>query len=181
MKTFKAVTLVVLLVSSVLLVGTLGAAAGTDSVFDGDAPDESATAPEDEITEIGRQDITVRDLVVTVSDTHVRGTGLPNESIDEATYTVEDSVITTNGFLVTYQDETYRICPITVTVDDVGLELRNVSVGEGETDDGTATSHTAANEPSSDQGDPNDGTETDTDNDTDDRCPHEKGSCDCCG
>lgn len=133
-KATKAVTLVVLLVSSVLLVGTLGAAADTQSVSDGYASDASATATDDDITEVGRQDITVRDLRVTVSDTHIRGTGLPSESIDEATYTVGNSVITTNGFLVTYQDETYRICPITITVDDVGLELEDVSIGEDKSD-----------------------------------------------
>lgn len=127
MKAVKAVLFVALLLSSVLVAGTFGAAAATNST---DNPADSSTNSDSDIVDIGRQDVAIRDLTVTVSDTHVRGTGLPDRSVDEAKYTIEELTITTDGFLVTYQDTTYRICAINLTLDEVGLELQNVSIGE---------------------------------------------------
>lgn len=134
MKAIKAALFVALLVSSVLVAGSFGAAAHTNST---DGSDDGSTNSDADVIEVGRQDVTIRDLTITISDTHVRGTGLPDKSVDEARYTLEESTITTDGFLVTFQDRTYRICAIDVTLDDVGLELHDVSIGEGVADGGT--------------------------------------------
>ena len=118
MKSRNVVMLIALLVTSVSAVGTLGVATAANSPSGG----------ENEVVDIGYQKIAINDLLVMVSDTHVEGTGLPNKSVDEASYTVDHSVISTDGFRVTYQETTYRICGVTVTIDNVGLELQNVSV-----------------------------------------------------
>ena len=124
MRSRNIVVLVVLLVTSVSAVGTLGVATATNLASGG----ENASASESEVVDVGYQKITISDLLVTISDTHVEGTGLPNESADEASYTVDNTVISTDGFRVTYQETTYRICAVTITLDDVGLELQDVSV-----------------------------------------------------
>lgn len=126
------IAIAVLVVSSVPLVGVLGTATGTASASSAHATDDGLTDVED--ADVERQEIVVSDLVVSVSDTHIRGTGLPDESIDEATYTVEDSTIRTDGFTITYQDQTYHVGAIDVTIDNVGLSLENVSIGDEASD-----------------------------------------------
>lgn len=81
--------------------------------------------------QIGRQNVAIHDLTVTVSDLHINGTDLPSKSIDDASYTVDRSTIRTNGFSIEYQGTTYKFCPITVSVDDVGLRLHDLSIGSG--------------------------------------------------
>ncbi len=79
--------------------------------------------------QIGRQNLAIHDLTVTIADLHVHGTDLPSKSISDASYTVHQSTIQTNGFSIDYQGTTYRFCPITVSVDNVGLRLHDLSIG----------------------------------------------------
>lgn len=124
MRSRTVVVLVVLLVTSVSAAGTLGVATAANS-----APgSENASAAEGEVVDIGYQKITISDLLVTMSDTHVEGTGFPSKSVDEASYTVDNAVISADGFRVTYQETTYRVCAVRITLDDVGLELQDVSI-----------------------------------------------------
>lgn len=76
--------------------------------------------------------VEISDLTVTIADTHVEGTGLPDHSVDSASYTVQDATVATDGFTVDVNGETHRIGAITIVVDDVGLQLQDVSVGAGE-------------------------------------------------
>lgn len=76
--------------------------------------------------------VEISDLTVTIADAHVEGTGLPEQSVDSASYTVQDATIATDGFTVDVNGETHRIGAITIVVDDVGLKLQDVSVGAGE-------------------------------------------------
>ncbi|MFC6733739.1 MULTISPECIES: hypothetical protein [unclassified Haladaptatus] len=122
MNVSKAALFGMLVVASVLVAGTTGVAAQSNS------PEDSTT--DASVVELGSHDIVIQDLTVTIRDTHVRGTGLPSESVDDATYTIQESHVSTDGFLVTVDGTTYRICAIDVTIDDVGVELQNVSVGE---------------------------------------------------
>ncbi len=108
-----------MLLALVLLAGAMPASA---LGHPGDARDEAVT--------IGPQNLELRDVTVTVSDTHIRGTGLPESSVDHASYTVDDATVSTDGFVVVYQDTPYRIGAISLTVDNVGLQLENVSVSD---------------------------------------------------
>ena len=74
--------------------------------------------------------IEVRDLTVTVSDTHITGGGLPDWSVERASYTIDDATVATDGFTVVYDGEAHDIGAVQVTVDDVGLVLEDVSVGD---------------------------------------------------
>ncbi len=85
---------------------------------------------ETDVKEIGSQDISISDTTLTVSDVHVSGSDLPSKSIDEKRYTIDDASFTLRGLTVTYQDQTYEICRITLTIDDVGIVLENISIGE---------------------------------------------------
>ncbi|WP_336360937.1 hypothetical protein [Haladaptatus sp. ZSTT2] len=118
MTTKKAALIGMLVVMSVLIAGTGGVAAQSDG---------DTTASDSSVVELGSFDMTISDLKVTISDTHLRGTGLPEESIDEAHYTLEESHIETDGFLITVNDTTYQICAIDIVFDEVGLEIQNVS------------------------------------------------------
>jgi len=108
-------TLTYLTLAVVLLVATVpgGVAAAAD-----DAADDGHV-------------VEISDLTVTVADTHVRGTGLPDRSVDSASYTVHDATLATDGFTVEIDGETHRIGAITLIVDDVGVEVENVSIGAG--------------------------------------------------
>lgn len=74
--------------------------------------------------------VEIRDLTLTVSDAHVNGAGLPDWSVDRASYTVDDATVGTDSFTVTYAGETHHIDAVQVTIDDVGLILEDVSVGD---------------------------------------------------
>ncbi|WP_254546222.1 hypothetical protein [Halomarina pelagica] len=111
----------VLVLLALLLIASsapANALAGTD-----DARDDRSVA-------VGPQNFELRDLTVTVADVHVEGTGLPDRSIDRASYTVDDATVSTDGFVVVYQDTSYRIGAISVTVDNVGLQVENVSISD---------------------------------------------------
>ncbi|WP_135855114.1 hypothetical protein [Halorussus salinus] len=81
--------------------------------------------------ETGNRHITISDLIVSVKDTHIEGTNLPTKSIDEASYTIEETSLSTDGFTVTFQGQTHRIGAVTVTVTDVGVRLQNISISDG--------------------------------------------------
>ncbi|WP_254534913.1 hypothetical protein [Halomarina litorea] len=102
-----AVLVVALVASMAVVPAGASAATGTDSESDA---------------------FEVRDLTVTVSDVQVSGTGLPDWSVDHATYTVEDATVGTDGFTVVWNGEEHHVGAVQVTVDDVGLVLEDVSV-----------------------------------------------------
>lgn len=112
----KRITTIALLCTVLLTAGTTGALAqgsgeGTD------------------VVRIGSGDVTIDDATIRIADVHVTGTGLPDRSVDHATFTVRESTMTLDGATVTVGDTTYRIGEITVTIRDVGVVLRDVSVG----------------------------------------------------
>ena len=76
--------------------------------------------------------VEISDLTVTIADAHLEGTGLPERSVGSASYTVQDATVATDGFTVDVNGETHRIGAVTIVVDDVGLELQDVTVGAGE-------------------------------------------------
>ena len=86
---------------------------------------------EDAVKQIGHQQIDVSDVAINVDDTHIDGPGLPDATLDGDTYLIEESTTTIKGLTVTYNGQTYEICCITVTVDNVGLTFDNVTIGDG--------------------------------------------------
>lgn len=95
------------------------------------AGDETAST---DAIEIGDQDIVIEDATVHITDTHLTGPGLPEKSIDEATFTVENSTVSTGGFVVTINGQDISVGHLSLTVDDVGVTLENVSMGESDND-----------------------------------------------
>lgn len=111
--------------SAAAIIGLLALSVATPGVL-AHPVDTSAASDEPE-----SRHVTISDLVITVEDTHIEGANLPNKSIDEASYVIEEASISTDGFTVTFQGEPHRIGAITVTIDDVGIQLRNVSISGG--------------------------------------------------
>lgn len=93
----------------------------------GTAGGPSSTA---DVVDLGTHDIVISDVMVRLSDAHITGPGLPEKSIDGATYSIDRSSVSTDGVAVTVNDRTYRVGSVSVTVDDVGVTLENVSIGE---------------------------------------------------
>lgn len=88
-----------------------------------------SASPGGEAVTFGDRAFTVSDATIEVRDVHVTGPGLPDESIDEATYVVEDATVRTDGFGFTYGENRYEVGPVSVTLEDVGVVLENVTVG----------------------------------------------------
>lgn len=112
--------LVAAVLVSVLLIG----GGTTVALADGQSGDES-------VHEIGSQDITISDATITIEDTHVKGPGLPDATIEDRTYTVEESKMTVDGLTVSVNGETYEICEIDITVQNVGVTLDDVQLSSG--------------------------------------------------
>lgn len=108
------------IVTLVFLTSASGAVAAQDPTGEG----ESAGT-----VDIGSHDIVVRDVTVRITDLHVIGPGLPDESVDQASFTVDDATVTTNEFTVGVGDRTFQAGPLSLTLDDVGVSLEDVSTG----------------------------------------------------
>lgn len=109
------------------------------------APGAAATGAtaDDEAVSIASQSVELRDLTLTIEDTHLNGTGLPEREIDRAHYTLQEATLSTDGFNVTRGNTTYTVGALVLTVDDVGLVLRDVTIADGtpETNDDKETSN----------------------------------------
>ncbi|WP_223301814.1 hypothetical protein [Haladaptatus sp. R4] len=81
-----------------------------------------------DVTKLGGQDITVSDVTITVSDTHLSGPGFPDVSIDHRTYTLDDSTMSIDGLHVSVNGHQYEICNIDVTLKNIGVTLDNVQI-----------------------------------------------------
>ncbi|WP_327051300.1 hypothetical protein [Halomicrococcus gelatinilyticus] len=110
------------LVATVLVCGLL-VGVGVATAFAGGGGDTTE--------QVGSQRITISDATVTVSNTTIRGTGLPNLTLTDQTITVERSTTTVSGLQFTVGGTTYEFGRTTVVVDDVGVRLEAVRlVGE---------------------------------------------------
>ncbi|WP_049971006.1 hypothetical protein [Haladaptatus cibarius] len=108
-----------------ILIGVLLLAGGTSVALAG------GQAASDEIHEIGSQEITIQDATITVSDTSLSGPGLPDTTIEDRSYTVAESTTTIEGLTLSVNGETYEICRIEITIEEVGLTLENVELSNG--------------------------------------------------
>lgn len=129
----RFVTLLVLCVVAAGGLPPVALAAGPDAVTDSTVRTSASTADRTpgETVRLGSRSLDVRDLVVNVSDVRLNGTGLPAQEIDRAHYTVQNARFATDGFTVRYGGTTYNVGAITVSVDDVGIVLRNVVIADG--------------------------------------------------
>jgi hypothetical protein len=76
--------------------------------------------------QVGSQRIIISDATVTVSNTTISGTGLPNLTLTDQTITVERSTTTISGLTVAVDGTTYEFGRTTVVVDDVGVRIEAV-------------------------------------------------------
>lgn len=86
-----------------------------------------ASGSTDDVTRIGSQQITISDATMTVSDTTISGAGLPDATIEERTVHIEKSTTTIRGLQLSIDGQTYEFGRMTVTVEDVGVKLENVT------------------------------------------------------
>ncbi len=115
-----------MLVSILLISG-----GSTVALADGQSSGDSSETASDAVHEIGSQEITIQDATITISDTTVKGPGLPDATIEERNYTVAESTTTIEGLTLSINGETYEICRITISVEEVGLTLENVELSNG--------------------------------------------------
>lgn len=111
----------ILVVALVLLTG-----AGTTAAFAA-----GAGGGADDPVEIASQDVTIRDAVVTIDGAHLTGSGVDDQRVENRTYTVQEATMSVDGLTVVWNDTTYEICHIDITVDDVGLRIHNLRAGNG--------------------------------------------------
>lgn len=111
----KRITTLALVCLVVLTVGTTGAVA---------AGGETTSSAVD----VGGGDVTISDATVRVADVHLTGTGLPDRTVEHATYTVHDATVGVDGFTATVNGQEYRVGRISVTLRNVGLTVSDVSV-----------------------------------------------------
>lgn len=111
--------------ATLLLAGLVLVGAGTGGAL----AQQDTTTADDEVR-IVDEEITISDATVTVSDTSVSGPGMSDTQIDHRKYTVEESHLAFNGVHVNFRGTEYVFCDITVTVDNVGLVLDDVTLNE---------------------------------------------------
>lgn len=109
-----------------VMIGLVLASAGATTALAGDH------ATEDDTVDVASQDIVVSDAVVRIGGAHLAGPGLPDERIEERTYTLRDATVDIDGLTVVWNDTTYEICHVSITVDDVGVTVHDVTLGDGE-------------------------------------------------
>ena len=85
-------------------------------------------APADGAVQVAGGDVTISDATISVGDVDLTGTGLPDQHIDHAEYTVQDATIGVDGFTATVNGQEYRVGQITVTLRDVGVTVSDVSM-----------------------------------------------------
>lgn len=126
LRNVASVALAVMLVATAFAgVGAIGAAAQSDEA----GADESNEETRDEVRIVDK-DIEISDGLLTISDTTLKGPGLGEKHIEDRKYTI-DSELRFDGFHVDYDGTRYTFCRITVTVEDVGIHLQDVTLTEG--------------------------------------------------
>lgn len=85
----------------------------------------------DDAIDLGSHDLRVSDAAVHVEDVHVTGAGLPEQSVDEESVTV-DGEFSTDGFTFTVNGQAVQVGHLHVVLEDVGLTVEDVSIGSGE-------------------------------------------------
>ncbi len=85
-------------------------------------------ATHNDVTKFGGQDITISNVTVTISDTHLSGPGFPNLSIDHQHYALADSTTSIDGLHVSFNGHNYDICHIDLRLKNIGVTLNNVQI-----------------------------------------------------
>lgn len=112
----------------VLLAALLLVGAGSATALAAENADQSA----DDVVELIDERFVIEDATLTVSDTTVTGPGLPDEHVEERTYTVEQATAEIDGLTLDVGGTTYKVCDVTIVVDDVGVTLENVTLSDGQ-------------------------------------------------
>lgn len=110
------------------MAGVLLLVAGISGAAAAGAADE-ANASSDTV-DLGEHHLVIEDATVRIADTHVTGPGLPEKSVDRAEYTIEETTVSTDEFDARINGHDVRFGALSVTVDNVGVILEDVSVEE---------------------------------------------------
>ena len=111
---------------AIALVGTAFVGAGAIGAVGADQAEES-----DDEVRIVDEHVEINDGLLTIDDTTIEGPGLGERHIEDRKYTI-DSTMSFDGFHVNYDGTEYTFCRITVELNDVGVQLENVTLTEGE-------------------------------------------------
>lgn len=115
-----------------LLLLSIGAptALAADGQAQADARASAEAETDSDVVELGSHDVRIEDATVHVEDVHVTADGVPDRSVDEAAFTL-DGETTIDGATVTVDGQTYQIGRVTLTFDEVGVTVEDVSIGDG--------------------------------------------------
>jgi len=113
--------------------------AGDDDTTDGDKSDDknaddsdSGTDTDGDLVDVGARDAVIDLGDVTIADLDLDGPGLPDEHIDERTYSVGDFDVSIDGIEFTLGDTHYRVGHVTIDVEPFDVILEDVTLGNGE-------------------------------------------------
>lgn len=112
----RRIAMVLIAGSLLLSVGTVGALAQGQS-------DET-----NEEIRIIDEEITIRDGLITVEDTTLRGPSLPDAHVEQRKVVLEESTLRFDGFHGTAFGKDITFCRIVVHVEDVGFLLQDVGL-----------------------------------------------------
>ncbi|QLD89537.1 hypothetical protein HWV07_11040 [Natronomonas salina] len=114
------------MVVAIALVGTAFVGVGAIGAVGADQAEES-----DDEVRIVDEHVEINDGLLTIDDTTIEGPGLGERHIEDRKYTI-DSTMSFDGFHVNYDGTEYTFCRITVELNDIGVQLENVTLTEGE-------------------------------------------------
>lgn len=105
-----------------LAVGLLALSAGSMVAAAGDE-----THPDNEVR-IVDEEIVISDATFHIKDTTFTGPGLEHRHIEDRTYTLEESTVTIIGLHIDFNGTRYTICNVTLTIEDIGVHLQDVTI-----------------------------------------------------
>ncbi len=85
--------------------------------------------PKDDRTQVGPIDITLEDRHITISDVEASGDGLPAVEIDERTIAIHSATASIDGMTVNVRGTTYEVGPLQIGLENVGIQLEEISIG----------------------------------------------------
>ncbi|WP_306057956.1 hypothetical protein [Natronococcus wangiae] len=91
-----------------------------------------ADTGETDVEQLGSVVVSVEDNEYHIDGAEITGDGLPSVTIEERTHTIDSLSIQTEGLTVEYDDTTYEVCRLDVTVENVEITLSDISIGSGE-------------------------------------------------
>lgn len=85
----------------------------------------------DDTTQVGNIEFTITDEHIVVEDLEFTGSGVPDVTIEDRTYTIDDTTLDIDGLRFTLDGKTYEVFDVTIYIDNVTITVSEATFGDG--------------------------------------------------